>query len=132
MSLPTDDTAPEAGAGLYAAWKRCQATPDPPELEMLRGNNVRALRELAKLVHCLCDGRRGARFFLGSASAARLLGCSHVAVQNRLRQLADRGVIRRVWIGGLCVRDEDGNEYAAGELVRRASEFVYLGLPRLR
>lgn len=132
MPSSNDGPDPEPGAGLYGAWRRCQEAADPPELELLRGNNARALRQLAKLIHVLCDGRRGTKFFMGSLSAAKLLACTQPSILNRLRQLQDRGIIRRVWTGGLCVRDEDGNEYAAGKLVRRASEFVYLGLPRLR
>jgi hypothetical protein len=117
------------GEGLHAAWLRCRFAPDPPGLEYVTGNNVAELRRLAKLLAVLTGNRRGAKFFAGSVSLAKVLGCSHVAARKRLKQLEELGVIRQTWRGGLCRRDEQGAEYAGGRLVRRGSEFEYLALP---
>lgn len=111
------------------AWRLSKLHPDPPGLEFVTGNNRQRLRAVAKLVFVMCEGKRGAEFFLGSHLLARLVGCSQRAALDRLKQLDAQGIISRKWPGGLCRRDEQGREYAGGELVRRASEYVFRGLP---
>ncbi len=117
-------------AGLLTAWRRCELIPDPPGLEGVRGNNREKLRMLAKLIHCLCDGRAGTRFFLGSVSLGMLIGKPQQTAFRWLQQLAAQGVIERVWVGRPCRNDETGKPLAGGRLVDRASEYLYLGLPR--
>ncbi|MBP3954897.1 hypothetical protein J8F10_06320 [Gemmata sp. G18] len=103
--------------------------PDPIGLDAIRGNNRKQLQLLAKLIHCLCDGQPDTRFFLGSVSAGMLLGKPHQTIQNWMRQLTERGVVRRVWIGRPCKKDERGKPLPGGRMTDRASEYVYLGLP---
>ncbi len=73
---------PTATAGLLKAWKRAENTPDMPELDNLRGNNRRSLRVLVTLIHAMCDGRPGTRFFMGSVSTGELLGRPHKTIRN--------------------------------------------------
>ena len=119
-----------AGTGLLRAWRFATTCPDMPGLDALRGNNRKALRFLAKLIHCLCDGRPGTKFFMGSKRLATEFEKSPQTICNWLRQLEGQGVIRRVWVGRRCRKDESGNPVAGGKAVNRASEYVYLGMPK--
>ena len=113
--------------GLRTAWRESKLIPDPVGVEFVRGNNRKALVALAKLIAVLCDGQPGARFFLGSTSLAETIGTSQRTALNMMKQLERQGFIRRVWTGGLCVRDPDGKNYAGGGLAKRASEYEFVG-----
>ena len=118
-------------AGLVTAWKLCPHVPDPIGLDAIRGNNRKQLRELAKLIHCLCDGQSGTRFFLGSVSLGMLLNKPQRTVHRWTQQLERQGIIRRTWVGRPCKKDERGRTNALGKAIDRASEFVYEGLLQL-
>lgn len=119
-----------SGTGLLTAWDPARSMPDPPGLDAIRGNNRKALRVLAKLIHCLCDGRPGARFYLGCKRLATEFERSPQTICNWLAQLERQGIIRRVWVGKRCRKDVNGVPYADGKPVNRASEFVFLGYQR--
>jgi hypothetical protein len=117
--------------GLVSAWLRVASSPDPPETVCWRGNNVRRLRQAAKLCAALSEGTDDGRFFLGSSSLASVAGWSQMAALRVLKRLEEMGVIVKLWTGGLCVRDPDGIPYADGALVRRASEYRFVGFRSL-
>lgn len=117
--------------GLVTAKRVSELVPDPPCLENVTGNNGRALRAVAKVLFVMCGGVAGAAFFVGSIALGKLFGKPHRTALRWLSQLESQGVIRRTWTGGKCRRDEDGNEYAAGALVNRASEYEFGGLPKI-
>jgi hypothetical protein len=125
-------------SGLLTAWGRCQFAPDPPGLEHLTGNNSPALRRIAKLIDVLCDGRPGTKFFLGSVSLGILLDVHQRTAHRWIGQLEDQGIITKTWNGRPCLLDEFGKPLALGQmdgdgkplLVDRASEFVYVGMPK--
>jgi hypothetical protein len=115
-------------AGLMTALKRLWFMPDPAGLSALAGNNAPQLRVVAKLVHALCDGRTGTRFYLGSVSLAAALGTHQRTAHRWLQQLERRAVIRRVWTGRRVRRGETGEPVPGGS-ADRATEYVYIGLP---
>lgn len=117
-------------AGLLTAFNRCQQSPDPPGLENVTGNNAKVLRVVAKVVDALCDGRPGTRFYLGSVSLSIVLGTHQRTAHRWIGQLEARGVMRRVWTGRPVRKDATGKPVPGGRLADRATEFVYMGLPR--
>jgi hypothetical protein len=129
--LPHDDSAAPAALGLRDGLRRARRAPDPPGLDALRGNNAPRLKALVRLIDAMCRGRVGTAVYLGSHSVGAALGVSRPAAARLLRRLAALGVIGCEWVGGLCRRDPEGADYAGGALVRRASEYRYLGLSHL-
>jgi hypothetical protein len=115
---------------LRAAWTRAQQAPDPVDLLFLRRKNgkpyranfAKHLRAVAKLCVVLAEDSGGV-FHLGSVQLGAVMGVSHMTAFRALEALIEAGVIVRVWAGGLCVRDRDGEQYADGALVKRASEY---------
>jgi hypothetical protein len=120
----------DAGIGLLKAWRVCQSAPDPIGLDNVRGNNRKALCVVAKLVFVMCDGRPGTRFFMGSVSVGMLFGKPHQTVLNWLRQLEAQGVIRRTRKGRPVKKNENGKPVTGGKAIDRASEYVFLGMPK--
>ncbi len=115
--------------GLLTAAKRAKHSCGPAGLNRITGNNAPKLRNVVKLIHELCDGRHGTRFYLGSVALGTLFGVHNAVALRWLKQLERQGVIRRTWTGGMCRNDRFGRPLAHGQLVGRASEYVYAGIP---
>lgn len=126
---------------LRAALERVRRMPDPPQAILLRnarhksGKRYRAhaaerLVLIAKLCECLSTGERGPAFHLGSLELGTVLLVRHHSCLEALADLERFGLIRREWVGGLCLRGPDGVSYvesAKPVLVRRASEYHWNG-----
>jgi hypothetical protein len=128
---PHDDSAAPAALGLRDGLRRARRAPDPPGLDALRGNNAPRLKALVKLVHAMCRGRAGCEVYLGSCSIGKALGVSQPTAHRMLKRLVALGIIGPKWTGGMCRRAPDGTGYNGGNLVRRATEYVWLGLSHL-
>jgi hypothetical protein len=124
----TSDRAPSAG--LLTAWKRLAAAPDPAGLNAIGGRNREALRLVAKLLHLLCDGTPGTRFHLGSEVLATLLGTHQRTAHRWVQRLEALGVVVKTWNGRRCRKDYFGKPLPGGRTDNRASEFVFMGLPK--
>lgn len=120
-----------ASAGLLTAARNAKLLPvEMLPLFVVKANNAGALFEVLKIVFCLANGTPGTTFFLGSVSLAAVLGVHQRTAHRWVRQLEALGVIRRTWTGGQVAKDFFGRELPKGTKLDRASEFVFVGLPR--